>query len=142
MFTDNTFLPDRPLPEEMMNYARSDTHFLLYIYDELRNTLLERDNGGQNQIREVLNRSSYTAMRLYEKPQHHNEQGNGQAGWKSVLRQMKDHRGTTFRYEGYGAPGDGWVWSRGEQGYKEERVYRRLHSWRDRVAREEDESLP
>ena len=26
----------RPLPEEMLQYAREDTHYLLYIYDRLR----------------------------------------------------------------------------------------------------------
>ncbi|KAF8713286.1 hypothetical protein RHS03_00958, partial [Rhizoctonia solani] len=31
----------RPLPEEMLHYARADTHYLLHIYDNLRNALLE-----------------------------------------------------------------------------------------------------
>ncbi|CAE6390775.1 unnamed protein product [Rhizoctonia solani] len=31
----------RPLPEEMLHYARADTHYLLHIYDSLRNALLE-----------------------------------------------------------------------------------------------------
>jgi len=26
----------RPLPEEMLKYAREDTHYLLHIYDKLR----------------------------------------------------------------------------------------------------------
>ncbi len=26
----------RPLPEEMLKYAREDTHYLLFIYDKLR----------------------------------------------------------------------------------------------------------
>ncbi|CEL62627.1 exosome complex exonuclease RRP6 [Rhizoctonia solani AG-1 IB] len=48
-YTD--FIPDkqyqladwriRPLPEEMLHYARADTHYLLHIYDHLRNALLE-----------------------------------------------------------------------------------------------------
>ncbi|CAE6460321.1 unnamed protein product [Rhizoctonia solani] len=51
-YTD--FIPDkqyqladwriRPLPEEMLHYARADTHFLLHIYDHLRNALLEHSN--------------------------------------------------------------------------------------------------
>ena len=32
----------RPLTEEMMKYAREDTHYLLYIYDCLRKELVER----------------------------------------------------------------------------------------------------
>lgn len=31
---------ERPLPAEMLHYARADTHFLLYCYDCLRNALL------------------------------------------------------------------------------------------------------
>ncbi|KAG9127111.1 exosome nuclease subunit [Ceratobasidium sp. 392] len=48
-YTD--FIPDkqyqladwriRPLPEEMLHYARADTHYLLHIYDQLRNALIE-----------------------------------------------------------------------------------------------------
>jgi len=32
----------RPLPEELLKYAQSDTHFLLYIYDSLRMELRKR----------------------------------------------------------------------------------------------------
>ena len=32
----------RPLSKEMINYARCDTHFLLYIYDILKKKLIER----------------------------------------------------------------------------------------------------
>ena len=32
----------RPLPEEMVRYAREDTHYLLYVYDRVRQDLLER----------------------------------------------------------------------------------------------------
>ena len=31
----------RPIPAEMMHYAREDTHYLLYIYDMMRNQLYE-----------------------------------------------------------------------------------------------------
>ncbi|KAF8606994.1 hypothetical protein BDV93DRAFT_542586 [Ceratobasidium sp. AG-I] len=34
----------RPLPEEMLHYARADTHFLLHIYDQLQNALLEHSS--------------------------------------------------------------------------------------------------
>ncbi|KAJ2890565.1 exosome nuclease subunit, partial [Coemansia aciculifera] len=32
----------RPIPAEMMRYARADTHFLLYIFDRMRNDLMKR----------------------------------------------------------------------------------------------------
>jgi exosome complex exonuclease RRP6 len=31
----------RPLPAEMMRYAREDTHYLLYIYDCIREDLVQ-----------------------------------------------------------------------------------------------------
>lgn len=31
----------RPLPDEFVRYAREDTHYLLFIYDCLRNELLK-----------------------------------------------------------------------------------------------------
>lgn len=37
----------RPLPVEMVDYARSDTHYLLYIWDRLRSELKERSLLGQ-----------------------------------------------------------------------------------------------
>ncbi len=32
----------RPLEEEMLKYAREDTHYLLYIYDVMREALIEK----------------------------------------------------------------------------------------------------
>lgn len=34
----------RPLTPEMMKYAQIDTHYLLEIYDKLRNTLIENES--------------------------------------------------------------------------------------------------
>jgi exosome complex exonuclease RRP6 len=32
----------RPIPADMLKYAREDTHYLLHIYDRMRIELLER----------------------------------------------------------------------------------------------------
>lgn len=32
----------RPLDDEMLKYAREDTHYLLYIYDEMKKALIEK----------------------------------------------------------------------------------------------------
>jgi exosome complex exonuclease RRP6 len=32
----------RPIPDEMLRYAREDTHYLLYIYDMMVNELLDK----------------------------------------------------------------------------------------------------
>lgn len=53
----------RPLGQELINYARADTHFLLYIYDILRNSLLDA-----NKMDGVLQESRKTAEKRYEKP--------------------------------------------------------------------------
>jgi exosome complex exonuclease RRP6 len=34
----------RPIPADMLKYAREDTHYLLHIYDRMRIELLERGN--------------------------------------------------------------------------------------------------
>jgi len=47
----------RPLPKEMTHYAREDTHSLLFIYDKLRNELIERGNAHANLLRSVWMRS-------------------------------------------------------------------------------------
>ncbi|WRT64045.1 uncharacterized protein IL334_000973 [Kwoniella shivajii] len=127
----------RPLPDGMLHYARSDTHFLLYVYDNLRNALLEQSsrppspdpNGNpiiettrrnpQQAMREVLGRSADTALRLYEKDEYDEETGKGSGGWMGAARKWLP--------KGAVDEEPGWVW-------------RKLHAWRDRLGRELDES--
>ncbi|KAL6930467.1 related to Exosome complex exonuclease RRP6 [Hanseniaspora guilliermondii] len=51
----------RPLTPELLSYARSDTHFLLYIFDMLRNELLTK-----HKMTHVLEESRKVAMRRFE----------------------------------------------------------------------------
>ncbi|CAK9438419.1 uncharacterized protein LODBEIA_P26430 [Lodderomyces beijingensis] len=51
----------RPLSPPMMAYARSDTHFLLFIYDQLRNMLIKQDK-----LPRVLFESRQVAKRRFE----------------------------------------------------------------------------
>lgn len=53
----------RPLLGPMLSYARSDTHFLLYVYDQLRNQLL---SSGSQKMKEVLHESRQVAKRRFE----------------------------------------------------------------------------
>lgn len=60
----------RPLPDEMVRYAREDTHYLLYIYDMMRIRLLSASLESENSndpIVEVYKRSYDICMQLYEK---------------------------------------------------------------------------
>lgn len=52
----------RPLPEEMMQYAREDTHYLLYIFDQMRNELLEKANGQECLLRAVFSESTQICL--------------------------------------------------------------------------------
>ena len=115
----------RPLPLEMLFYARSDTHWLLYIYDQLRAELLSM--GGPHAVSDVFERSKSTASKVYVKLDW-DESGESRSGWRSL-----------------------WLRRGGEQARaapeprplellnKEERLVRALHRWRDQVAREQDE---
>ncbi|XVF30738.1 hypothetical protein REPUB_Repub16aG0084400 [Reevesia pubescens] len=60
----------RPLPDEMVRYAREDTHYLLYIYDLMRIKLLSMPTESEHcdaPLVEVYKRSSDVCMQLYEK---------------------------------------------------------------------------
>ncbi|CAJ0947819.1 unnamed protein product, partial [Mesorhabditis belari] len=48
----------RPLPEEMMHYAREDTHYLLYCYDLPRERLFQPGNERTNNLLEDVYRDS------------------------------------------------------------------------------------
>ncbi|KAI0643061.1 ribonuclease H-like domain-containing protein [Trametes meyenii] len=139
----------RPLPAEMLQYARSDTHFLLFVYDNLRNALLDRAQSraqspsssnntptpesvlppAHTLVREVLTRSEETALRVYEKEVYDSEGGSGPGGWDTLARKWNKAALMSTSSEREGAVAN-----------VQREVYRTVHAWRDRVAREEDES--
>ena len=105
----------------MFNYARSDTHFLLYIYDKMRNELLDRSNTfqeGGDLIDIVMDRSKEEALQRYERPFYDIQRGSGPMGWYSMLSRTP----ALFNKEQFA-------------------VFRAVHQWRDQVGREEDESV-
>ncbi|KAG2537928.1 protein RRP6-like 2 [Panicum virgatum] len=59
----------RPLPDEMIKYAREDTHYLLYIYDLMRLRLVKESSDGSDMLLEVCKRSNEICLQLYEKEQ-------------------------------------------------------------------------
>ena len=111
----------RPLPEEMFNYARSDTHYLLYIYDNLRNELIDKSSlsgTGENLVETVMRKSKEVAMQRYERPFYDFSRGSGSTGWYNMLRRTP----ALFNREQFA-------------------VFRAVHQWRDHIARQEDESV-
>ncbi|KAI6114233.1 ribonuclease H-like domain-containing protein [Pisolithus sp. B1] len=144
----------RPLPIEMLTYAQSDTHFLLYIYDRLRLALVDKaisqfpldSSPGSTPtitdsrtdpytlIRDVLARSARTALRLYEVEAYDALGGSGSGGWDTLARKWNKVALTAsggFDYNSSEGNGTTSVLVA---------VYRAVHRWREDVAREEDES--
>jgi exosome complex exonuclease RRP6 len=116
----------------MLFYARSDTHFLLYIYDHLRNALLSRPASSPpatSLLHQVLSRSEKTALRTYDREPYDVEEGDGPCGWSTLA--LKWNRKALVFKEFYPE-------FRGSE--VEGEVYRAVHQWRDSVSREEDES--
>ncbi|KAJ8666846.1 hypothetical protein QAD02_008508 [Eretmocerus hayati] len=58
----------RPLPEELMKYARDDTHYLLYLHDILRNALIDMAHGKINILKSVYTQSTDVCKKTYIKP--------------------------------------------------------------------------
>ncbi|KAI9221846.1 ribonuclease H-like domain-containing protein, partial [Blastocladiella britannica] len=121
----------RPLPADMERYAREDTHYLLYIYDQLRAELAA--NSPQQQpplgsssstktraqlIEVVLRKSVTTASQVFTKERYDAETGSGALGWFNMM--LKNPRPMTRRASA---------------------ALKALHAWRDALAREEDESV-
>ncbi|XP_027514035.1 exosome component 10 isoform X1 [Corapipo altera] len=101
----------RPLPEEMMQYARDDTHYLLYIYDKMRESLWERGNEQPTQLQVVWQRSRDICLKKYIKPLFTDE------SYLELYRRQKKHLDT-----------------------QQLAAFRLLFAWRDKIARQEDES--
>jgi exosome complex exonuclease RRP6 len=111
----------RPLPRDLFEYARADTHFLLYVYDCMRNELIENSNFSdpeQDLIQQVLDGSKAYQLQRYETPIYDAEKGMGALGWYKQL---------------FKAPA---LFSK-----QQFSVFKALHQWRDNIARQEDDSI-
>ncbi|XP_065661532.1 exosome complex component 10 isoform X2 [Hydra vulgaris] len=102
----------RPIPKEMVLYAQEDTHYLLYVYDVLRNQLLNKGNANKNLLKSVYSKSTSICATMYQKPLFNND---------SYIA----------TYEKY----------RGRLNPQQLECFRLLFEWRDKTAREEDESI-
>ncbi|KAJ3571226.1 hypothetical protein NP233_g3891 [Leucocoprinus birnbaumii] len=166
----------RPLPEAMLEYARSDTHFLLFIYDNLRNALLDRatsrsrsssppttttatsltTNTNPNApvicvppptanastspahtlINHVLTRSAETCLRVYTKETYDHSSGSGSNGWDTLAKKWNK----PFFTSSSSPPSSSSTSASNQVLTMQKQVYISLHQWRDKIAREEDES--
>ncbi|KAF7911668.1 uncharacterized protein EAE98_011932 [Botrytis deweyae] len=116
----------RPLPEEMFFYARADTHFLLYIFDNLRNELLDApdvetpdaEESVATSMNVVLQKSKETSLLRYERQLYNAESGKGPGGWFSLIYKTP----ALLSSEQFS-------------------VFKAVHAWRDQIARKDDDSI-
>ncbi|XP_035205235.1 exosome component 10-like, partial [Stegodyphus dumicola] len=102
----------RPIPPEMLKYAREDTHYLLYIYDCLKNDLITNGNEMKNLLHSTFERSKMICLKRYQKPVFSDDK---------YLELYKKSKKTFNAKQLY--------------------CLKELYGWRDRIARENDESL-
>lgn len=100
----------RPLPEQMVNYAREDTHYLGYIYEKMKKDLKMKGTG-DNLLSAVWQNSRLVCLKRYRIPPITAE---------SHLE----------------------LYRLSKKIFNERQLYalKELFVWRDRIAREEDES--
>uniref|UniRef100_A0A665TRW3 Exosome complex component 10 n=1 Tax=Echeneis naucrates TaxID=173247 RepID=A0A665TRW3_ECHNA len=101
----------RPLPEEMVQYARTDTHYLLYIYDCMKTQLLDVSHGQTGLLQCVWNKSKDISLKKYLKPIFTED------SYLELQRKQKMSFNT-----------------------QQLTAFRLLFAWRDKLARQEDES--
>ena len=103
----------RPLSDAMVRYAREDTHYLLHIYDRLRNELIKQGENGAatpSPIQLVYEKSKLLCKKVYRKPAFFSK------GFLNIC-QSNSHLSS-----------------------KQMKALHDLFMWRDRMAREADES--
>lgn len=135
----------RPLPKEMLHYARSDTHYLLSIYDRLRLALHEKASSANSvgdgemalsPLEEVYRRSMGVSSITFSLPPFDHETGHFDSGF---LLPLAKHGVLKAYSTALAIPTlplkTGWGPSEGRF-----EVLRSVIRWREQTARDEDES--
>ena len=104
----------RPLSKDMLEYAQSDTHYLLEIFDNLRNEIINLKG-----LDECLAKSQATCLQEFFIPKYDLENGIG-VGWRNSLNKyLQKHNNTSMQSV---------------------HVFKQVHYWRDNIARKVDMS--
>lgn len=103
----------RPLPEQLLKYAQQDTHYLLFIYDNMRNDLLNLANGLPTLVKGVYHDSKIVCLKRFIKP----------------IINENSHKD---------------LYLRSKRSFDNQQLFalQEIYAWRDKMAREEDESYP
>ena len=104
----------RPLTADLLKYAREDTHYLLHVCDLMRNDLLAKGNMQPGLLRTVYERSKLVCLKRYQKPIVLED--------SHLLLLSKTRQFSNFNN-------------------RQKAALKALWSWRDQIARAEDESI-
>lgn len=117
----------RPLIPAMMSYARSDTHFLLNIFDQLKNKLIDSD---EDKLKKVLYESRQVAKRRFEFTKYRPLSNNKTSSKVScpVMSNNPKEPYSSIMYQ-YNVP------------RHRKNVVETLYNWRDLHAKTDDESV-
>lgn len=115
----------RPLPEDMREYAVSDTRYLLDIYDRLR-VSLKNHSSVDISIPAVLDRSKQVCLIRYDKEPFK------PSGYLTIMD------GGSRRFKRKGSSSHAVT---SELSSQQEATLKSLYDWRDKIARQEDESV-
>jgi len=123
----------RPLSAEAIHYARADTHYLFHCYDRVRQELATRTMAAEGEEGEII--SPHVAMPLPEK--------NPGGALGIVLERSRQICLHLYEKEQLRENSYLTLYEKINKNFSDEQlsVFSALYSWRDRVARQEDESL-
>ncbi|EAZ63852.2 ribosomal RNA processing 3'-5' exonuclease [Scheffersomyces stipitis CBS 6054] len=116
----------RPLSPPMMAYARSDTHFLLSIFDQLKNKLID---AGNEKLQRVLFDSRQVAKRRFEYTPFRPLTNNINSRVSCPVMASNPREPFSSIMVQYNVPSH------------KKSVVEALYNWRDRIAKIEDESV-
>lgn len=135
----------------MLHYARSDTHYLLDIYDHLRLALHEKEassasnasndaamdvDSTETPLLDVFTRSISTSSSVFSLAPYDSKTGHQENGWLGLLGKHQQLKAYATALAVPTLPVK-TGWGPGELKFE---VLRAVHEWREKVAREEDES--
>lgn len=115
----------RPLSPPMIAYARSDTHFLLNIYDQLKNKLID---AGADRLQEVLYESRQVAKRRFEYTKFRPLSTSGGKVSCPIMANNPKEPFSSLMLQ-YNVP------------YYKKPLIEVLYNWRDTFAKRDDESV-
>ncbi|KAF7994141.1 hypothetical protein HCN44_011410 [Aphidius gifuensis] len=101
----------RPLPKELVEYSRMDTHFLLYIKDVMSNKLLLLGKG-QELLKSVYQKSTNICKTVYKKPIC--DDNSFKRFYRKSGKKFNEHQLCALKL---------------------------MYYWRDKIARQEDDSV-